>query len=205
MVLLQAGCSRKSQPLTIRLAGDEWFLKSLTKTGMIAAYEQKTGVRVEVLDRNDRTIMNDLNRGATAENAGYDVVVMRHRLLGALIQKHQVQPIDSLLVDPSVHDASFQPQQQLFPNWWRELSWYGDKIYGYPYTGLTAYLCYRKDLLDDPENKRKFKARYHREIAVPSNWKEYMQLAEFFTSSLTSTSMELIFPASRAWRFGTSG
>ena len=38
--------------------------------------------------------MNDLNRGATAENAGYDVVVMRHRLLGALIQKHQVQPID---------------------------------------------------------------------------------------------------------------
>ena len=106
---------------------------------------------------------------------------MRHRLLGALIQKHQIQPIDALLTDPTVHDASFQPSQQLFPNWWRELSWYGDKIYGYPYTGLTAYLCYRKDLLDDPENKRKFKARYHREIAVPSNWKEYMQLAAFFT------------------------
>ena len=181
LVFFELGCSRKSQPLTIRLAGDEWFLKSLTKTGMIAAYEQKTGVRVEVLDRNDRTIMNDLNRGATAENPGYDVVVMRHRLLGALIQKHQVQPIDPFLVDPGVHDAGFQPQQQLFPNWWRELSWYGDKIYGYPYTGLTAYLCYRKDLLDDPENKRQFKARYHREIAVPSNWKEYMQLAEFFT------------------------
>lgn len=181
LVLFETGCSEKSQPLTIRLAGDEWFLKSLTKTGMIAAYEQKTGTRVEVLDRNDRTIMNDLNRGATAENAGYDVVVMRHRLLGALIQKHQVQPIDVLLADPGVHNGSFQPQQQLFPNWWRELSWYGDKIYGYPYTGLTAYLCYRKDLLDDPENKRKFKARYHREIAVPSNWKEYMQLAGFFT------------------------
>jgi multiple sugar transport system substrate-binding protein len=181
LVLFEAGCSKKSQPLTIRLAGDAWFMKSLTKTGMIAAYEQKTGTRVEVLDRNDRTIMNDLNRGATAENAGYDVVVMRHRLLGALIQKHQVQPIDLLLADPGVHNGSFQPQQTLFPNWWRELSWYGDKIYGYPYTGLTAYLCYRKDLLDDPENKRKFKARYHREIAVSSNWKEYMQLAEFFT------------------------
>jgi multiple sugar transport system substrate-binding protein len=106
---------------------------------------------------------------------------MRHRLLGALIQKRQVRPIDSLLTDTTVHDPSFQPPQQLFPNWWRELSWYGDKIYGYPYTGLTAYLCYRKDLLDDPENKRKFKARYHRELAVPSNWKEYMQLAAFFT------------------------
>jgi multiple sugar transport system substrate-binding protein len=178
---MQAGCSRSSQPVTIRLAGDEWFLKSLTKTGMIAAYQQKTGVRVEVLDRNDRKIMTDLDHGAAAGNAGYDIVVMRHRLLGALIQKRQVQPIDSLLTDPNVHVASFQPQQQLFPNWWRELSWYGDKIYGYPYTGLTAYLCYRKDLLDDLDNKRKFKARYHRDIAVPSNWKEYMQLAEFFT------------------------
>jgi multiple sugar transport system substrate-binding protein len=178
---LQVGCSKSPQPVTIRLAGDDWFLKSLTKTGKIAGYEEKTGVRVEVLDRNDRKIMADLDRGSAAGNAGYDIVVMRHRLMGALIQKHQIQPIDSLLADPSVHDASFQPQQQLFPNWWRDLSWYGDKIYGYPYTGLTAYLCYRKDLLDDPENKRKFKERYHREIAVPSNWKEYMQLAAFFT------------------------
>jgi multiple sugar transport system substrate-binding protein len=178
---LQIGCSKSPQPVIIRLAGDDWFLKSLTKTGKIAGYEEKTGVRVEVLNRNDRKIMTDLDRGTTAGNAGYDIVVMRHRLLGALIQKHQIQPIDSLLADSSVHDASFQPQQQLFPNWWRDLSWYGDKIYGYSYTGLTAYVCYRKDLLDDPENKRKFKERYHREIAVPSNWKEYMQLAAFFT------------------------
>jgi multiple sugar transport system substrate-binding protein len=179
MVLLQVGCNKAQPPLTVRLAGDEWFLKSLVKTGKIAAYEQKTGVHVEVLNRNDRTIMKDLDQNAAY--SGYDVVVMRHRLMGTLIQKHQVQSIDPLLADPAVHDASFQPQQQLFPNWWRELSWYGDKIYGYPYTGLTAYLCYRKDLLDDPENRRKFKARYHREIAVPANWKEYMQLAEFFT------------------------
>jgi multiple sugar transport system substrate-binding protein len=180
LVLLQAGCSRtQPPPLTIRLAGDEWFLKSLVKTGMIPAYEQKTGVRVEVLNRNDRTIMKDLDQGAG--NSVYDILVMRHRLLGALIQKRQLQPIDSLLADPAVHDTSFQPQQQLFPNWWRELSWYGDKIYGYPYTGLTAYLCYRKDLLGDPENRRRFKARYHREMAVPANWKEYMLLAGFFT------------------------
>src|SRR5271156_6362968 len=156
LVLLQVGCNKPQPPLTIRLAGDEWFLKSLVKTGMIAAYEQKTGVHVEVLNRNDRTIMKDLDQGKA--DAEYDVVVMRHRLLGALIQKHQVQPVDPLLADPVVHDASFQPQQQLFPNWWRELSWYGDKVYGYPYTGLTAYLCYRKDLLDDPENRRKFEA-----------------------------------------------
>jgi multiple sugar transport system substrate-binding protein len=177
VVFLETGCRNSAEPLTLRLAGDDWFLKSLVKTGMIAGYEQRTGVRVEVLNRNDRRIMSDLDRA----NSVYDIVVMRHRLLGELIQKHQVQPVDSFLADPSVHDASFQPSQQLFPNWWRELSWYGDRIYGYPYTGLTAYLCYRKDLLEDPDNQRKFKARYHRDLAVPANWKEYMQVAQFFT------------------------
>ncbi len=181
---LQVSCTSRSanQPrLTIRLAGDDWFLKSLVKTGMIAFYEQKTGVHVQVVDKNDRAIMSDLDRGATSTDPAYDVVVMRHRWIGALIRKKQIQPIDSMLVEPGVHDANFQPAQQLFPNWWRELSWYGEKIYGYPYTGLTAFLCYRKDMLEDAENRSKFKARYHRELTVPANWKEYMQLAEFFT------------------------
>jgi len=173
---LQAGCNRSSQPITIRIAGDDWFLKSLVDTGMIAAYE-KTGERIELLNRNDRTIMQDLN----GEHSPYDIVVMRHRWLGTLVQKHEVQSIDSFLQDPALNDAGFQPRQQLFPDWWRELSWYGDKVYGYPYTGLTAFLCYRKDLLDDRENQRRFKARYHRDLTVPTNWKEYMQVAEFFT------------------------
>src|ERR1700679_2379684 len=65
-VLLQIGCTKSKPPVTLRLAGDEWFLDSLTKTGMIAAYEQKTGARVVVVHKNDRTIMNDLDHGATA-------------------------------------------------------------------------------------------------------------------------------------------
>lgn len=63
--------------------------------------------------------------------------------------------IDSYLADPSLHDPSFLPQEHLFPNWRRELSSYGNHIYGYPYIGLTTFLCYRKDLLalDDPVNQ----------------------------------------------------
>jgi multiple sugar transport system substrate-binding protein len=178
-VLLATGC-KKSQPVPIRVAGDAWFLDSLTKTGTIGSFERSTGIQVEVLDRDDRTIMSDLDRGSQPGKPAYDVLVMRHRLLGALINKNQVQPIDSMLADPGLQNASFQPQQQLFPNWWRELSSYGNKMYGYPYTGLTAYLCYRKDMLEDPKNKREFKARYHHELAVPTTWKEYGQLAEFF-------------------------
>jgi multiple sugar transport system substrate-binding protein len=176
---LQLSCSR-SQPITLRLAGDEWFLASLTKTQRIADFEKQSGIHVEVLHKNDRTIMSDLDRGPTSGDPALDVVVMRHRWLGALVQKGQVQPIDSFLADPAVHEAAFVPQEQLFPNWWRELSSYQNKTYGYPFTSLTTFLCYRKDLLDNPANQRSFKARYHRELKPPATWQEYSQLAEFF-------------------------
>jgi len=177
--LLQSGRAQTS-PLTIRLAGDEWFLDSLTKTGLISDFEQKNGVHVEVLHKNDRTIMGDLDRGASRGD-NLDVIVVRHRLLGELVRKKQVKPIDPFLSDSAVHDPAFIPTRQLFPNWWHELSTYDGRTYGYPYIGLTTFLCYRKDLLNDATNQRAFQTRYHRELKPPATWQEYSQLAEFFT------------------------
>ncbi|MGC1449653.1 MAG: extracellular solute-binding protein [Candidatus Sulfotelmatobacter sp.] len=180
LLVVESGFTQ-GQPVTIRLAGDEWFLDSLTNSQVIPVFEKQSGIHVEVLHKNDRTIMNDLDRGVQPGDAGLDLVVMRHRFLGALVQKSQVRPIDSFLADSSLHGADFVPQEQLFPNWWRELSSYGNHIYGYPFIALTTFVCYRKDLLEDPANQRNFKARYHRELKPPSTWQEYLQLAEFFT------------------------
>ena len=166
---------------TLRLAGDEWFLSSLTKTATIAAFERETGIHVEVVFKNDRAIMSELDRGPSSGESGLDIIVVRHRLLGALVQKHQVRPIDEFLANPGLHDRSFVPQEQLFANWWRKLSSYGDHIYGYPFTGLTTFLCYRKDLLDSPDNRRDFRARFQRDLSLPKSWREYNEVAEFFT------------------------
>ena len=168
-------------PITIRLAGDEWFLDSVTKTGMIAEFRHKTGIHVEVLHKNDRTILSDLDRGPASNEDTLDVIVVRHRLLGSLVQKGQVREIDSLIADPAVHDARFAPREQLFTTWWLELSSYAGHTYGFPFTGLTTYLCYRKDLLNDPANQRDFEIRYHRKLTAPKTWQEYNEVAEFFT------------------------
>jgi multiple sugar transport system substrate-binding protein len=182
-LLLLAALQRSTaqNPVKLRMAGDEWFLDSLTRSGMLAGFEEQSGIQVEVLHENDRSIMSDLDRGRQRSDPLLDVVVMRHRWLGALVQKGEVQPVDSFLTDPSLHDARFMPRQQLFWNLWHELSSYGSATYGYPFTGLTTFLCYRKDLLQDAANRRRFKARYHRPLKPPATWQEYNQLAEFFT------------------------
>lgn len=170
----------QTPPVTIRLAGDEWFLDSLTKTGMIAEFQQKTGIHVEVLHKSDRAILSDLDHGPSSDQEPLDVIVVRHRLLGTLVQKNQVREIDSLLADTTTRDTGLGPTQP-FKNWWLELSSYAGHTYGFPFTGLTTYLCYRKDLLDDPVNQRDFEARYHRKLTIPVTWPEYIEVAQFFT------------------------
>ena len=44
----------RAKPPSLHLAGDEWFLSALTKTRTIADFEQKTGIPVEVVFKNDR-------------------------------------------------------------------------------------------------------------------------------------------------------
>lgn len=148
---------------------------------MITEFQHNTGIRVEVLHKNDHAILSDLDRGPSPDADTLDVIVVRHRLLGALVEKGQVREIDSLLADSTLHDAGFVPQEQLFASWWLELSSYAGHTYGFPFTGLTTYLCYRKDLLNDPANQRDFEIRYHRKLTVPHTWPEYNEVAEFFT------------------------
>ncbi|RJF82345.1 extracellular solute-binding protein [Azospirillum cavernae] len=40
---------------------------------------------------------------------------------------------------------------------------------------------YRIDLFEDPKEKDAFKAKYGYELAIPKTWKEYTDIAEFFT------------------------
>jgi multiple sugar transport system substrate-binding protein len=135
---------------------------------------------MQISFKSDHAIMAELDQERPPDGTGLDIIVVRHRLLGALVAKHQVLPIDSFLADSTLNDPGFHPSRQLVDKWWKELSSYGGHVYGFPFTALTTYLCYRKDLLQDAANQRGFRSRYHRELKVPGSWQEYLQVAEFF-------------------------
>ena len=41
-------------------------------------------------------------------------------------------------------------------------------------------MAYRKDWFDDPKEQAAFEAKYKRKLAVPTDWDEFVQVAEFF-------------------------
>lgn len=58
---------------------------------------------------------------------------------------------------------------------------YGGKLYAVPYDGDVLNLYYRKDLVDNQEEKTAFKSKYGYELKCPETWSEYRDMAEFFT------------------------
>jgi multiple sugar transport system substrate-binding protein len=69
----------------------------------------------------------------------------------------------------------------LYQGLWKEISWYGGKAYGFPFTALTMYMWYRQDLLDDPKEREGFKAKYGYDLKPASTWQEYTDISEWFT------------------------
>ena len=58
-------------------------------------------------------------------------------------------------------------------------SWDGT-MYQYPVDGDRHYLKYRKDVIDNPEMQKKYKADTGKELKVPTTWKEYGEMAKYF-------------------------
>lgn len=61
-----------------------------------------------------------------------------------------------------------------------QLSWNG-KLYGIPWDGDMLMLNYRKDLLSDPKYQEAFKTQFGYDLAAPESWKQYADIAQFFT------------------------
>lgn len=167
------------QPVTVRMIGEAYApLDALAK--MKGEFEQKTGIRVEIIQKDHQAVVAELDQELSSRKVTYDLILMPHRLLGKLVEKGHVQSLESYLKDATLHDPDFKPEDQLFSAWWREIGWYKDKLYGFPFTDLTMYVCYRKDLIEDPKERQAFRARFGREPASPKTWPEYMDLLQHF-------------------------
>ena len=65
---------------------------------------------------------------------------------------------------------------------YRGVATWGNQMVQYPVDGDRHYLKYRKDVLDNPENQKKFKEKTGRDLTVPKTWEEYDEVANFFNN-----------------------
>ena len=65
----------------------------------------------------------------------------------------------------------------------KKIMYVGGQRYSVPLDGDVIFGYYRKDALESAEHKKKFKEKYGYDLAPPTTWKQYRDIAEFFTGS----------------------
>ena len=147
-------------------------------------FEEITGVNVVI----EQYGQEEVNEKSMADFVGrtqiYDMILAPHRQLGVYVENDWLLPFENFLTDPKLHDPGFNIEGGaiLDDKWWKEVSWYNDKLYGLPFHFIAMYTWYRWDLLEDPTEQEAFKAKYGYDLpSPPVTTQEVYDVAEFFT------------------------
>jgi multiple sugar transport system substrate-binding protein len=170
-LMLASSTTVLAQELTIFWA--EWDPANYLQE-LVNDYTAETGVTVTV----ETTPWSDFQTKTFAElNAqgdAYDMVVGDSQWLGqASTAGHYVDLSD--FVKQNGVDQSFVPATLQY------YSLYDGKYWSIPAEGDANGWAYRKDWFEDPTEMANFKAKYGYDLGVPTNYKELIDIAEFFT------------------------
>ncbi len=165
---------------TIRTVGEALPpLEAMDK--LKSQFEERTGIKVVIEMYEHSEAVNKVMLDLNSKRGRYDFILQPHRELGRFVKSGHLESLEKYLNDTKLRDPSFKPEEQLYQGLWKEISWYEGKIYGFPFTALTMYMWYRDDLLNDPKEKSGFKAKYGYDLKPATNWKEYTDIAQWFT------------------------
>jgi multiple sugar transport system substrate-binding protein len=135
-----------------------------------AAYEEETGTSVTFVELPYDGLYDRLSSELASGQVDFDVAALDAIWLSAFADG--LEPLDDLFTDDVEAD--------LFDSLVQEAQ-VGDHFVGMPAWTNAQVLFYRADLFADPEQQQAFEAEYGYELAPPTTWEEYADVAAFFT------------------------
>ena len=162
-----------AQELTIFWA--EWDPANYLQE-LVNEYEAETGVTVTV----ETTPWSDFQTKAftefNAKGSAYDLIVGDSQWLGAASEGGHYVDLTQFVNDNNVL-GTMAPATVKF---YSEYPGNSGKYWSIPAEGDAVGWSYRKDWFEDPAEMTAFKAKYGYDLAVPTDWKQLRDIAEFF-------------------------
>lgn len=134
--------------------------ENLVKTS--AVYMEETGCEVIIEEIAREAYYDKLTTTILAGSSDYDVMYASSDWLPEWIQAEGLQPLNSYFEDPDLA-ADYFSLEALSPT--VDTLTFDGQVYGFPSEGDTAWLFYRKDLLDEAG------------LDVPETWDEFLEAA----------------------------
>jgi len=140
----------------------------------VAGFEERTGAKVRVLTPGWSETITKIDQSLQSPEANYDIYVAISMWSGTLLGGGHIEPVPEAIKQR----VDWDDVLPIYRN--TVLSW-NNVAYGLPYDGDCINLYYRKDLFANPAYQARFKNKYRYELAVPTTWQSYRDVAEFFT------------------------
>jgi multiple sugar transport system substrate-binding protein len=162
----------------------------------MANFEKLTGIGVNYSEVGILQIQAKAMSEAVARSGSFDFWIGDPISLPDLVEAGLARPIDDLAGrgKPDLDDivGGFQDQAR-----------YKGKTYGLVADGDNFLMVLRRDLLDNPQERQKFKAKYGWEPGCPDTYEQWAQLAEFYTRDTNGDGVPDLYGAigyrSRGW------
>jgi multiple sugar transport system substrate-binding protein len=166
-----ASCAQAVKLVVIGDAGHnlkpfEWYAQT---------FKEKFDVELEVIGVPFGEVYEKEKMELIGQTGAYDIMIVFPKFLAEFAANGWLYPLDEFIakLDPKMEDVT--------PGYRDFYCKYGGKVYALPYDGDILNLYYRKDLLENEEEKANFKAKYGYDLKVPETWDEFLNVAEFFT------------------------
>ena len=140
----------------------------------VDSFEQRTGAKVRVLTPGWNETIEKIDESLKSPESNFDIYVAIAMWSGTLLGGGYVAPVP----DEIKRKIDWEDVLPIYRN--TVLSW-NNVAYGLPYDGDCINLYFRRDLFENPDYRQRFSRKYGYELAPPATWKQYRDIAEFFS------------------------
>ncbi len=148
--------------LGINVTGPEW--------------EQLTGVKVSVTEIPFEELFPKQMLEHKAASGAYDMLTIGPSWVADMARAGALEPLDPYIEKHGVKEE-LDDIAPAFKDWMT----YEGKTYALVVDGDVHLLYYRKDLFEDPANKKEFRTKYGYDLGPPQTWKAFGEVCQFIT------------------------
>ncbi|MFN8487467.1 MAG: extracellular solute-binding protein [Caldilineaceae bacterium] len=183
----KAGC----KGVTIHGVSESTPPSNFAKDNLGSAFEKATGIKVEMETTSWDQMYDKAIKDMQAKTGIYDFVYIEQDIIYSYLANKYLTNITQMLKDnPDLASKDFNVDNfTTFVDYFKDPK--TQDLFAVPMESFIKVYLYRKDLFDDAKVQAAFKAKYNRDLKPATNFKEYQEIADFFTQWGKDNNMEL--------------
>src|SRR5215471_17081954 len=154
------------------VSGMIWSPYLVPMQPVIADFKKETGIGVGAVQ--DISIFDAPQRAmaeALARSPQFDFIHIDSNMIPSLASAGYLEPLDDYM-----KQANFKIEAVAD---YANFMTYKGHTYGIPTDGNVHIQCVRRDLIEDPDNKKGFADKFGTELKFPTTWEEDLRIQEF--------------------------